>query len=93
MSWSILVLLREKPDLLKEYVKKRFMDLSIVDKAYELDLLWRKLLTTVQEVRHKHNIISREVSRLPEHEKEKKIDEARRLLDELNRLESELKIV
>ncbi|MEM4661731.1 MAG: serine--tRNA ligase, partial [Desulfurococcaceae archaeon] len=52
MSWSILTLLRENPELLKEHVKKRFMDPNIVDRAYKLDVEWRRLLTVVQELRH-----------------------------------------
>jgi len=93
MSWSILTMLRENPDLLKEHVKKRYMDPSIVDKAHRLDQEWRKLLTLVQEVRHRHNVISREISKVPEPEKQRKIEEAKKLLEELSRLESELKRV
>ncbi|MEM4763114.1 MAG: serine--tRNA ligase, partial [Desulfurococcaceae archaeon] len=91
MSWSILTMLRENPELLREHVKKRFMDPSIVDKAYKLDQEWRKLLTMVQEIRHKHNVISREISKTPEPEKQKKIEEAKKLLEELGKLEAELK--
>jgi seryl-tRNA synthetase len=86
-------MLRENPDLLKEHVKKRYMDPSIVDKAHRLDQEWRKLLTLVQEVRHRHNVISREISKVPEPEKQRKIEEAKKLLEELSRLESELKRV
>lgn len=93
MAWSILAMLRENPELLKEHVKKRFLDPSIVDRAYQLDQEWRRLLTEVQEIRHKHNVISREVSKLPENERQRKIEEAKRLLDELNKLESRLKTV
>ncbi|MEM1639718.1 MAG: serine--tRNA ligase [Desulfurococcaceae archaeon] len=91
MSWSILTILRENPELLREHVKKRFMDPGIVDKAYKLDQEWRKLLTMVQEIRHKHNVISREISKTPEPEKQKKIEEAKKLLEELGKLEAELK--
>ncbi|MEM1595834.1 MAG: serine--tRNA ligase [Desulfurococcaceae archaeon] len=91
MSWSILTMLRENPELLREHIKKRFMDPSIVDKAYKLDQEWRKLLTMVQEIRHKHNVISREISKTPEPEKQKKIEEAKKLLEELGKLEAELK--
>lgn len=84
-------MLRENPELLREHVKKRFMDPSIVDKAYKLDQEWRKLLTMVQEIRHKHNVISREISKTPEPEKQKKIEEAKKLLEELGKLEAELK--
>ena len=88
-----MTLLRENPDLLREHVKKRFMDPGIVEKAHKLDLEWRRLLTLVQEVRHKHNVLSREVSKTPEPERQRKIEEAKRLLEELQRLEVELKHV
>ena len=93
MSWSILRILRENPELLREHVKKRFMDPGIVDKALELDLKWRKKLTEVQELRHKHNVISREVAKLTGTEREIKLKEARKLLEELGKAEEELKVV
>lgn len=93
LAWSILKLLREDPETLKEHVKKRFMDPSIVDKARSVDLEWRKLLTTIQEMRHRHNVISREIPKLKGEEKEKKIVEARNLLKELEALEKKLREV
>jgi seryl-tRNA synthetase len=93
LSWSILKLLRESPDVLKEHVRKRFMDTSIVDRAYELDLKWRKKLAEVQELRHKHNVISREIAKLAGPEREAKLSEARRLLEELAKAEEELKLL
>jgi seryl-tRNA synthetase len=93
LSWSILKLLRENPDVLKEHVRKRFMDTSIVDRAYELDLKWRKKLAEVQELRHKHNVISREIAKLADPEREAKLSEARRLLEELAKAEEELKLL
>ncbi|MEM1618077.1 MAG: serine--tRNA ligase [Desulfurococcaceae archaeon] len=91
MSWSILSLLRTSPDTLKEHVKKRFMDSSIVDKAYELDVKWRKLLTIVQELRHRHNEISRQIAKLTGEMRQQAIEEAKRTLEELAKLESELR--
>ncbi|MEM1695040.1 MAG: serine--tRNA ligase [Desulfurococcaceae archaeon] len=91
MSWSILSLLRTNPDTLKEHVKKRFMDPSIVDKAYELDVKWRKLLTIVQELRHRHNEISRQIAKLTGEMRQQAIEEAKRTLEELAKLEAELK--
>ena len=93
LAWSILKLLREDPETLKEHVKKRFMDPNIVDKARSVDLEWRKLLTTIQEMRHRHNVISREIPKLKGEEKEKKIVEARNLLKELEALEKKLREV
>ncbi|WP_276814565.1 serine--tRNA ligase [Desulfurococcus amylolyticus] len=91
MSWSILTLLRDNPELLKEHVKKRFMDPSLVDEAYKLDLEWRRLLSQVQELRHRHNVISRDISKLPEPERSARINEARELLSQMEELEKKLK--
>ena len=91
MSWSILKLLRENPEELKENVKKRFMDPSIVDEAYRVDLEWRRTLTQIQELRHKHNVVSREIPKLKGEERQKKIEEAKRLLKELEEMEKKLK--
>jgi len=91
LSWSILTLLRENPEMLKDHVKKRFMDTSIVDEAYRLDLEWRKLLTEVQELRHKHNVISREVSKAPPELKEELLGQAKQLLRQLEVFEARLK--
>jgi seryl-tRNA synthetase len=91
LSWSILTLLRENPELLKTHVKKRFMDTSIVDEAFRLDQEWRRLLTEVQELRHKHNVISREVSKAPPELKEELLRQAKQLLSQLELFEAKLK--
>ncbi|ADG90953.1 serine--tRNA ligase [Thermosphaera aggregans] len=91
MSWSILTLLRENPELLKAHVKKRFMDTSMVDEAFRLDQEWRRLLTEVQELRHKHNVISREVSKAPPELKEELLRQAKQLLSQLEMFEAKLK--
>ncbi len=91
MSWSILKLLRRDPEKLKEHVKKRYMDPNIVDEAYNADLVWRKTLTEIQEIRHRHNVISREIARLKGEERLKKVEEAKKLLRELEDLEKKLK--
>jgi len=91
LSWSILTLLRENPELLKTHVKRRFMDTSIVDEAFRLDQEWRRLLTEVQELRHKHNVISREVSKVPPELKEELLRQAKQLLSQLDMFEAKLK--
>lgn len=91
MSWSILKQLRENPEELREHVKKRFMDPSIVDEACRADLEWRRILTQIQELRHKHNVVSREIPKLKGDERRRKIEEAKRLLKELEEMEKKLK--
>jgi len=93
VSWSILRLLRESPELLRDHVKKRFIDPIIVDRAHELDVKWRRKLTEVQELRHRHNVISREIAKLTGVEREVKLEEAKKLLEELTKAEEELKLI
>ncbi|MEM2234596.1 MAG: serine--tRNA ligase [Desulfurococcaceae archaeon] len=93
MSWSILELLRSNPSALREHVKKRFMDPSIVDRAHELDLKWRRMLREADELRHKHNVISRSIQKLQGDEREKALREAKELLEKLDAIERELKAI
>ena len=92
MSWSILDLLRRDPERLKYYVKIRLMDPEIVDRARMIDEEWRRTLTLVNELRHKHNVVSRQIGRARDPEERKRlIEEARRLLRELEELEEKLR--
>jgi len=65
MSWSILDLIRNSPDKLKDNLKRRFIDVSIVDRIVELDRKWRQKLNEINKLRHEHNKLSQEVSRAP----------------------------
>ncbi len=90
MSWSILELLRNNPDELKENLKRRYIDISIVDKAVELDKKWRLTLQEVEKLRHEHNVINSQISKLKGDERKAKIEEAKKLLSTLEGKEKEL---
>ncbi|AOL15861.1 serine--tRNA ligase [Sulfolobus sp. A20] len=90
MSWSILELLRKNPDELKNNLKKRFVDVSLIDKAVELDKKWRTVLQEVEKLRHQHNLLSSQISKLSGEERKKKIEETRQLLKVLEEKEKEL---
>ena len=91
--WSILELLRKNPEVLRDSLKKRFMDPALVDKAIKIDKEWRALLTKVNELRHMHNVISSQIPRTPPEERPKKIEEARRLLKTIEDYEHRLKLI
>ncbi len=94
MTWSILRLLRENPEALRESMRKRGLDPSIVDRAVELDAAWRQLKRRVDEVRHRHNVVTRSISKARDPEERKRlIEEARRLIREREELEAQLKKV
>jgi len=85
--WSILYMLRNNPEKLKWSQRRRMLDESIVDKALEADMLWRKGITELNELRRRHNQISREIAKLSGEERRDKIEEAKKLLAEIKRME------
>ncbi|MCG2869659.1 MAG: serine--tRNA ligase [Vulcanisaeta sp.] len=93
MSWSLLEALRKNPDIVRESLRKRRMDTSVVDKFIDLDNKWRALKAEIDELRHRHNVISREISKLSGAEREARIREAKDLLNEIRRKEEELKVI
>ena len=91
-TWSVLKLLRENPEEYKEHLRKRGLDPSLADRARELDELWRRKLQEVNEVRHKHNVVTRMIAKAKDPEERKRlIEEARRLLRLREQLDEELK--
>lgn len=90
MSWSILELLRTNPEKLKENISRRFIDVSLVDKAVELDKKWRATLQEVERLRHEHNVISSQIPKAPKEQKQELIKKAKELLKILEDKEKEL---
>ena len=91
MPWSVLKALRENPELMRDNLRKRFMDPSLVDRFLAVDSEWRRVQTELNKLRHKHNIISSAIPRLPPEERKNKIIEARGLLEKISEMESRLK--
>ncbi len=92
MSWSVLELIRKDPAKYKEHLVKRQMDPSLADRFYEVDLEWRRIQVKLNELRHKHNVISKSIGKAPTPEERKKlIEEARRLLKEIEELEKKFR--
>ncbi len=91
MPWSVLKVLRENPDVMRENLRRRFMDPALVDRFLEVDSEWRKTQTELNKLRHEHNVISSQIPKLSEGEREGKIAEARELLKEIGELEGRLR--
>ncbi|MDT7875130.1 MAG: serine--tRNA ligase [Sulfolobaceae archaeon] len=90
MSWSILELLRTNPEKLKESLKRRYINTSIVDRAVELDKKWRQILQEVEKLRHEHNVISSKIPKAGQVERQELIQKAKELLNTLQEKEREL---
>ncbi len=94
MPWSIIELIRSDPERYAVYLRKRRMDPSLAWEFYKVDEEWRRLLTKVNELRHRHNVISRSIGKArSKEERQKLIEEARRLLQELREAEARLEEV
>lgn len=54
-------LIRENPDLVKDSMKRRNMNPSLVDEVLTLDAEWRETLTERNNLRHKKNTLAEEI--------------------------------
>ena len=82
-------LIRENRDLVKENIKKKFQDekLVLVDKVYDLDILYRETKEKGDNLRSEKNKLSQEIGSLM---KEKKIDDANVLKERVAKISNEI---
>lgn len=90
MSWSLLTALRERADDVRKMLRWRGYDESMVDQFISLDNEWRSIKAKVDELRHRRNVLSSQISKAPPEARGSLIEEANRLLKELEALNSEL---
>lgn len=86
---------RENPDLVKENMKKRFMDTKIVDTFLKKDEEYRKALYKCEQLRHKRNLLTNEIRKLKKAGKKagKKISEAKKVSDNISKAEDNVVMV
>jgi seryl-tRNA synthetase len=86
-----IALIRNNPEAVREDLRKRgsLEKLPLVDEALELDRERRRLITRVNQVRHRRNTISEEIARLRKEGRDASglIEEARKLPGRLKELE------
>jgi len=93
LVWSVLKVLRENPELMRENLRKRYMDVGLVDEFVRLDMEWRRTQTELNKLRHEHNVLSAKIPSLSAEEREKALAEAKKLLSKIEELELKLKEV
>jgi len=91
VPWSVLQTLRTNPDLMRENLRKRFMDPGLVDEFLRVDAEWRRLQTELNKLRHEHNIISSRIAKAKPEERSELITRAKELLKEIGEYEARLK--
>lgn len=86
--------IRETPEVVKAGLRKRNMDVALVDKARELDERRRELLQEVEKLKAERNAVSKEIGAMKDKTaKEKKIAETGKLGDKIDTLDAELAVV
>ncbi|UCH70801.1 MAG: serine--tRNA ligase [Candidatus Bathyarchaeota archaeon] len=88
-------LIREHPEAVKASLEKRgaIEKLEMLDDLIKYDTEWRRLLTEVNELRHKRKVKTVEIAGLKKKGKDvsKKLQEARTILEKIERLDKQVK--
>jgi len=91
-QWSVLQTLLENPDEVKRMLHARGYNPSIVDEILSVDRAWRELKRKVDELRHEHNVLTRQIRQCKDpEERQRLIEEAKRKLREIEEHEAKLK--
>ncbi|MCK5107170.1 MAG: serine--tRNA ligase [Nanoarchaeota archaeon] len=85
-------LIRENPDLVKENMKKKFLDVKVVDKFLKKDEELRKKIYEVEQLKCKRNEISNEIRTLKKEGKsvEVKIKEGKKIPEQIKKIDDEV---
>ncbi len=81
-------LIRQNPEVVKQSMKKRFLDAAIVDELVDIDKKLNALRKKVDELRHQRNIITLEITKLVKQGEKGKIAE---LVEQGKQVDAKLK--
>lgn len=84
-------LFRENPEIIRNSEKKRFKDISNIDKVIDLDNKWRESLQKVEKLRHNRNLVTKEISEMKKKgiSTKSQISEMKKVSEEINKLTAE----
>jgi len=87
-------LIREKPDLVREALRKRQLDPGPVDQVLELDEQRRNLIQQVEGLKAERNLVSKEIGKMKDQsERQAKIDQMRGVGERIDALDIDLREV
>ncbi len=88
-------LIREKPEAVKENIKKKFQEekIKLVDDVLRLDEKWRKLKSDEDKLRAQRNSVSKKISELKKAGKnaDSELEEAKKIPDKIKKSEDKRK--
>ena len=89
-----LKLIREQPEFIRESLRKRHMDVGVVNQILEQDETRRALILEVEAKKAERNAVSKEIGRMKDAvSRQEKIDAMRALGDSIAALDEKLKAV
>jgi seryl-tRNA synthetase len=87
-------LIREHPEIVRNDLKKRgdLEKLKMLDDLIEYDKHWRKLLTEVNELRHRRKVVTAEIASLKKRGEDvsRQMEEAKRIPQDIKKLENQV---
>ncbi len=87
-------LIREHPEIVRNDLKKRgdLEKLKMLDDLIECDKHWRRLLTEVNELRHRRKVVTAEIARLKKRREDvsRQMEEAKRIPQDIKKLEKQV---
>ena len=87
-------LIREKPDLVREALRKRQLDPGPVDQVLKLDGQLRNLIQQVEGLKAERNLVSKEIGKMKDQsERQAKIDQMRAVGERIDALDINLREV
>jgi seryl-tRNA synthetase len=87
-------LIREDPELIRETLRKRQMEESVVDQVLALDQQRRDVIQEVENLKAERNVVSKEIGRSQDSvERQAKIEAMRRVGEEIDVLDAKLREV
>ena len=88
-----LKFIRGNPDAVREILKQRNMDTGVLDELLACDENWRGALVRLEEIKHRHNTVSKEIANLKKEKKDASelIREMRVVSRQIRNLENEAK--
>ena len=87
-----IVNFRENPDAVRDALRKRNMDTTIVDQIVDLDVKRRELLVEVENLKAERNKVSKEIGKMKDPtERKAKIEAMRTVGDRISELDEEVR--
>ena len=80
--WSILDVVRNNPERLRQSQRLRRLDPGVIDQAVRLDARWRKAKTKVSELQRQRNEVSRRIAKTKDQKEKQQLIQETKLLSE-----------